>query len=103
MVSMHILSKILLFAALMPLGLAIACDIFDDWQATPAETDPETQQRVAEQVPNVLRCDVELRRFLADVSHPVVTADGANVGVSYVQSQHDGIARRAVGILVSRQ
>ena len=81
--------KILLSVTLIPLGLALACGIFGERQAAPVEADPEPRPPVAEQVPDVLRCDAELRRFLADVSHPVVTADGANVGVSYVQSHHD--------------
>ena len=83
------LGKITLFVTLMPLGLALACGIFGERQAARVEADPEPGPRVAEQVPDVLRCDAELRRFLADASHPVVTAEGANAGVSYVQSQHD--------------
>ena len=83
------LGKITLFVTLMPLGLALACGVFDERQAVPDKPNPEPRPRVAEQVPDVLRCDAELRRFLADAAHSVVTTDDANAGVSYVQSQHD--------------
>ena len=83
------LGKILLFVTLLPLGLALACGIFDERQAVPVEAGPEPRHRVAEQVPDVLRCDVKLRRFLADVSHQAITADGDSAGVSYMQSQHN--------------
>ncbi len=55
----------------------------------PVEAGPEPRHRVAEQVPDALRCDVELRHFLAEVSHQAITADGDSAGVSYVQSQHN--------------
>ncbi len=83
------LRKILLFITLLPLGLALACGIFDDRQTVPVEGDPENKPRGAGQAQDELRCDAELRRFLTDASHSVVTADGANAAVSYVQSQHD--------------
>lgn len=82
------LGKTMLFVVLAPLTLALACGIFDDQQSTPVEADPEPRPRVAEQVPDLLRCDVEMRRFLAGDTIWVATADGANVGVSYVQSQY---------------
>ena len=49
----------------------------------------QVPQAVAEQVPDALRCDVELRRFLTEVSHQAITADDDSAGVSYVQSQHN--------------
>ncbi len=82
------LRKILLLVTLLPLGLVLACGIFDDRQTVPVQGDSETRPRVAGQAQDGLRCDAELRRFLTDASHSVVTADGANIVVSYVQSQH---------------
>ena len=80
--------KTILFVVLVPLMLALACGIFDEQQPAPVKADPEPRLRVAEQVPNTLRCDIELRQFLAGSTVWVATADGANVGVSYVQSQY---------------
>ena len=82
------LRKILLSITLLTLGLALACGIFDDRQTVPVEGNPENKPRGAGQAQDGLRCDAELRRFLTDASHSVVTADGANAAVSYVQSQH---------------
>ena len=85
--SLHVLRKILLFITLLPLGLALACGIFDDQQSVPAEGNQQAGSRVAGPTQEGLQCDAELRRFLTDASHPVITADAANAAVSYLQSQ----------------
>ena len=76
------LRKLLLLAATtLTLGLPLACGSPDDPPAPPVAGPPTAE--AAAPVPDALRCDAELRRFLTDDPHPVVT-----VAVAYVQSQH---------------